>query len=85
MSDHPTDFQGDVAAAIRSAIQAKLPGARVDVSGGGGHYSIGVTAPAFSGQSMLASQRLVYGAIAHLMTGDRAPVHAVDTLTTKAV
>ena len=84
MSDHPTDFQGDVASAIRSAIEEKLPGARVEVSGGGGHYSLSVIASEFAGKSMLASQRLVYGAIAHLMTGDRAPIHAVDTLTTKA-
>jgi acid stress-induced BolA-like protein IbaG/YrbA len=82
MSDHPTDFQGDVPAAIRDAICAKVPGARVDVSGGGGHYSIGVTAPAFSGMSMLASHRLVYSAIAHLMNCERPPVHAVDALTT---
>jgi acid stress-induced BolA-like protein IbaG/YrbA len=83
MSDHPTDFQGDVAAAIRGAIQAKLPGAQVEVSGGGGHYALSVVSPEFAGKSMLASQRLVYGAIAHLMSGDRAPIHAVDTLTTK--
>jgi acid stress-induced BolA-like protein IbaG/YrbA len=83
MGDHPTDFQGDVCAAIREAIVGRLPGARIEVSGGGGHYSIEVTSPEFAGKSMLASQRLVYAAIAHLMTGDRAPVHAVDTLKTK--
>jgi acid stress-induced BolA-like protein IbaG/YrbA len=83
MSDHPTDFQGDIAAAIRGAIETKLPGAHVEVSGGGGHYSLNVTAAEFAGKTMLASQRLVYGAIAHLMTGDRAPVHAVDTLVTR--
>ena len=55
MSDHPTDFQGDVRAAIKDAICAKMPGARVEVTGGGGHYSIGVTSPAFSGMSMLGS------------------------------
>ena len=44
---------------------------------------LSVTSPEFTGKSMLASQRLVYGAIAHLMSGDRAPIHAVDTLTTK--
>ena len=84
MSDHPTDFQGDIIAAIRDAICAKMPGASVDVTGGGGHYSIGVTSSAFSGMSMLASHRLVYAAIAHLMSGERPPVHAVDTLTTKS-
>jgi len=54
------------------------------VSGGGGHYSIGVTSSAFSGKSMLESQRLVYAAITHLMSGSQPPVHAVDRLTTKA-
>lgn len=83
MSDHPTDFKGDVVAAIRDAIHAKLPGSRAEVEGGGGHYTIVVTSREFEGKSMLASQRLVYAAIAHLMAGDRAPVHAVDTLKTK--
>jgi len=32
---------------------------------------------------MLESQRMVYGAIAHLMKGDLAPVHAVDRLQTR--
>jgi hypothetical protein len=32
---------------------------------------------------MLESQRLVYSAIAHLMKGDLAPVHAVDKLKTR--
>ena len=84
MSDHPTDFQGDVLAAIRHAIGEKLPGAEVDVTGGGGHYSIGVTSPAFSGKSMLESQRIVYAAITHLMSGNQPPVHAVDRLITRA-
>jgi acid stress-induced BolA-like protein IbaG/YrbA len=84
MSDHATDFQGDVLAAIRDAIGAKIPGARVEASGGGGHYSISVTSPEFSGKSMLESQRLVYSAITHLMGGDRPPIHAVDSLKTRA-
>jgi acid stress-induced BolA-like protein IbaG/YrbA len=84
MSDHPTDFQGDVLAAIRDSILAKLPDARVEVSGGGGHYSIAVTSREFAGKTMLASQRLVYSAITHLMSGDRPPIHAVDALKTSS-
>ena len=84
MSDHATDFQGDILQAIRDAIGAKIPGAQVEVAGGGGHYTIGVTAPAFAGKSMLESQRLVYGAITHLMNGAAPPVHAVDKLITRA-
>jgi stress-induced morphogen len=72
--------------AITSAILEKIPGARVVVGlgSGGGHYTIEVVSGVFEGKSMLESQRLVYGAIAHLMKGDGAPVHAVDKLTTRA-
>lgn len=83
MSDHPTNFQGDVVTALRDAIETRIPQSRANVSGGGGHYTIEVVAAAFAGLSMLESQRLVYGAIAHLMAGDLAPVHAVDKLKTR--
>jgi acid stress-induced BolA-like protein IbaG/YrbA len=83
MSIHLTSFQGSVIDAIKKAIEDKLEGASADVSGGGGHYSIVVTSTVFAGKSMLESQRLVYSAIAHLMAGDDAPVHAVDSLKTR--
>ena len=83
MSSHPTDFQGSVIDAVRAAIEGAIPDARADVTGGGGHYTIVVTSPAFAGKGMLASQRLVYSAITHLMKGDNAPVHAVDSLVTR--
>ena len=74
----------DTKEAIRSAILEKIPDAQVVVdAGAGGHFSIQVVSPVFSGKNMVESQRLVYGAIAHLMKGDGAPVHAVDKLTTK--
>jgi acid stress-induced BolA-like protein IbaG/YrbA len=83
MSDHPTDFQGSVIDALREAIECQVPDSRAEVTGGGGHFSIEVTSPVFDGKGMLESQRMVYGAIAHLMKGDRAPVHAVDSLKTR--
>ncbi len=71
--------------AIKSAILEKIADANVTVTpGSGGHYTIEVVSPVFAGKGMLESQRLVYGAIAHLMKGNDAPVHAVDKLTTKA-
>jgi acid stress-induced BolA-like protein IbaG/YrbA len=82
MSSHPTDFKGDVVAAIRSAIEQAVPSSRAHVAGGGGHYSIEVTSDVFAGKSMLEAQRIVYRAIAHLMAGEAPPVHAVDSLTT---
>ncbi len=83
MSAHPTDFQGSVVDALRKAIEQQIHNSRAAVNGGGGHFSIEVTSPVFAGRSMLESQRLVYGAIAHLMQGDAPPVHAVDSLKTR--
>ena len=83
MSSHPTDFQGSVIDALREAIERQIPDARAEVNGGGGHFNIVVTSPVFAGKNMLESQRLVYGAIADLMKGDKAPVHAVDSLKTQ--
>ncbi len=83
MSSHPTDFQGSVIDALREAIEQQIPNSRAAVNGGGGHFSIEVTSPAFAGRSMLESQWLVYGAIAHLMEGDASLVHAVDSLKTR--
>jgi acid stress-induced BolA-like protein IbaG/YrbA len=83
MSEHPTDFQGDVLQAIRDGIIAKIPDAKVEASGGGGHYRIDVVSAVFAGKSMLENQRLVLGAIKHLINGERPPVHAVDSLTTR--
>lgn len=83
MSHHPTDFVGSVEDAIRDSVQSKLPDAVVAVKGGGGHYTIDVVSSGFAGKSMLESQRLVLAAIKHLINGERAPVHAVDSLTTR--
>ncbi|MBK6514263.1 MAG: BolA/IbaG family iron-sulfur metabolism protein [Polyangiaceae bacterium] len=84
MSHHPTSFEGDIFAAVRDAIRAKIPDAEVAVEGAGGHFSIEVVSPVFSGKNRLESQRLVLGSIKHLMSGDLAPVHAVDSLKTRA-
>ncbi len=69
--------------AISSSIKQQMPDASVEVSGGGGHWSIIVVSTAFAGKSILESQRLVLGAIKHLINGMNAPVHAVDSLVTK--
>ena len=83
MSDHPTDFVGSVEQAISTSVKAKIPDADVKVAGGGGHYTIEVVSTAFAGKSMLESQRLVLSSIKHLINGERPPVHAVDSLTTR--
>jgi acid stress-induced BolA-like protein IbaG/YrbA len=82
MSSHPTSFQGSITEAAKQAILEKLPGAVVQVTGEGGHYNIVVTSSAFEGKGTVDRQRLVYGAITHLMKGNDAPIHAVDSLKT---
>ena len=73
----------EVCTALRQSIEAAITGAVVDVtSRSSGHFEIRVVSPAFDGKSMLQQQQVVYGAIAHLMRGDDAPVHAIDRLHT---
>jgi len=72
----------EIASKLEEAIRTALPGAEIEVHPGGpGHYSLRVVSSAFEGQSRVKQQQLVYGAIAPLMAGNDAPVHAVDKLT----
>jgi len=69
---------------LRRAIEAALPAAEVLVRAtGAGHFEIEVASEAFTGQSRVAQQQAVYAAIAPLMRGDDAPVHAIDRLATR--
>ncbi len=77
-------LDGNINEKIRSAIEAALPGAIVQVAGGGGHFSIEVTHPAFEGKNKVGRQRLVLTAVQPLMAGPSAPVHAIDSLKTWA-
>ena len=67
---------------IREAIEGAFESDELEVTGSGGHFEIRVVSSVFAGKNTLAKQRLVYSAIAHLMKGDAAPVHAVDRLVT---
>ena len=66
---------------VKDAIENAIEGAVANVEGGGGHFVIDVISDQFAGKRLLEKQRLVYSAIAHLMAGDAAPVHAVDQMT----
>jgi acid stress-induced BolA-like protein IbaG/YrbA len=69
---------------LRTSIEEAIPGAIVQVdSGSGGHYTLDVTSEAFEGKNRVQAQRLVLSSIAHLMKGDAAPVHAIDSLKTR--
>ncbi len=74
----------DVREALHRAIESALPGATIVVEdAGGAHFRLAVTSAAFEGKSTLQRHRMVLSAIAPLMSGDGAPVHAIDTLDTK--
>ncbi len=72
----------ETAERMREAVAEALPGARIEVTGEGSHFSLRVESAAFAGRDRLARQRLVLRAIAHLMKGEAAPVHAIDRLET---
>ncbi len=83
MSLNVVNSPADLCAALRAAIEAALPGAQVEVAAGSpGHFQIRVVSDRFAGQSMVQQQQLVYAAIAHLMKGPDAPVHAIDRMQT---
>jgi len=72
-----------VADDLKKSIETTLPGATVEVTPvSPGHFEIRVVSDAFEGKSSVQQQQVVYGAIAHLMKGDAAPVHAIDRLQT---
>jgi acid stress-induced BolA-like protein IbaG/YrbA len=74
----------DTAAEIERAIAAALPDAAVEVRANSpGHFEVRVVSASFAGQGRVAQQQRVYAAIAHLMKGDTAPVHAIDRLSTE--
>jgi stress-induced morphogen len=71
--------------ALRTSIESAIPSAMVEVAAASpGHYALVVKSEAFRGRSMLECHKMVYAAIAPLMAGDAAPVHAIDSLKTIA-
>ncbi len=71
------------AAELEKLIKEGLPDAEVrieDLRGDGDHYAAFVVSGEFEGKSRVQQHQLVYGAIADLMAGAQAPVHAVDRL-----
>jgi acid stress-induced BolA-like protein IbaG/YrbA len=74
----------DTARDLERAIASALPDAAVQVHANSpGHFEIRVVSASFAQQSRVVQQQRVYAAIAHLMKGDAAPVHAVDRLITE--
>ena len=73
----------DTTGVLRKALEAAFPGAEINVSSASpGHFELRVVSKAFEGKTRVQQQQLVYKAITHLMSGDAAPVHAIDRMQT---
>ena len=78
-------YSSDISAEIKQQIEAAISDATVEVSlGSERHYEISVVSASFEGQSRLEQQRRIYASITELMSGDAAPIHAIDRLDTRA-
>lgn len=74
----------ELCTALREAVLVMIPDAQVTATANSpGHFELEVVSPVFAGKSMVQQQQLVYGAIKTLMSGDPAPVHAIDRLKTR--
>jgi acid stress-induced BolA-like protein IbaG/YrbA len=70
-----------IAEQIRRSIESALAGARAEVRAASpGHFEIRVAWAGFAGASKLQQHQQVYRAITPLLSGDAAPVHAIDRL-----
>ncbi len=83
LSEPPPEPE-EVAGRMRQAILSAFPGARVSVQArGAGHFEVEVVSDDFAGLSRVKQQQRVYAAIAPLLAGDGAPVHAIDRMVTR--
>ena len=80
----PPPEPAELAVQLRTAIERAMPGATAKVEArGAGHFEVEVVSDAFAGLTRVKQQQLVYAAIAPLMAGDSAPVHAIDRMVTR--
>lgn len=83
MSEPPPE-PGELAETMRRKIEAALPGALVRVQAlSPGHFEVEVEAEQFQDLSLLKQQQRVYAAIAPMLSGNSALVHAIDRMVTR--
>lgn len=74
----------DMSDEIKRCIEEAIPDAKVEVRPGSDrHYEISVVSASFEGQSRVKQQQRVYASITDLMSGDQAPIHAIDRMDTR--
>ena len=71
----------DLTDTIKQRIESAIPNAQVEVMvGGDRHYALKVISESFDGLSQVKQHQLVYAAITDLMSGNDAPIHAIDKM-----
>ena len=86
IASSPSSSQDGEATAedLRNRIAEAYPEATIEVQAlSPGHFAIRVVCSSFEGLSRVKQQQGVYAAIAPLLKGDNAPVHAIDRLQTE--
>lgn len=74
----------DLSDEIKQRIQATIPDSDVIVRlASDRHYEICVISSSFNELSQVKRHQKVYAAITDLMSGDNAPIHAIDKLDTR--
>jgi len=65
---------------IKSLIEARLPGARVDVTGDGRHFEALVVSDAFEGKSLIQRHRMVMEAVKAELASEELHALSIKTL-----
>lgn len=71
-------------AEVRSLIERALPGSKVtvtDLTGGGDHLAVAVTAPQFAGKGLLDQHRMIHDALKDKMAPVSREIHALQIKT----
>ena len=71
-------------AEVRRLIEDALPGSSVivtDLTGGGDHLSVAVTAPQFAGRTLIDQHRMIHAALRHKMAPVSGEIHALQIKT----
>ena len=71
-------------AEVKRLIEDSLPGSRVtvtDLTGGGDHLAVDVTAPQFKGRGLIDQHRMIHAALKHKMAPVSGEIHALQIKT----
>ena len=75
----------EIASEMQRLIEEKIENSTAEVKAiSPGHFEISVKASVFAELSKVKQQQLVYSTINHLIVGEQAPVHAIDTMKLSA-